>query len=245
MPIEKHLKLCVDRAVPDDLEPARAQTERALRGYGMELALPDVKKWPNGSELRCRFLDGSPTQKKRVEAKAHQWEDFANLTFKFVTSGPAQIRISFSADAGSWSALGTDALIERFFPPLGPTMNYGWLEDDSPDDEYGRVVVHEFGHAVGAIHEHQSPDVSLKWNRPEVFRVFSGPPNFWAKPDIEHNILKRYSRAHTNSSRFDPKSIMLYAFPGSLFKDGQGTDSNVKLSATDKAFIKKMYPKPS
>lgn len=243
MPIERDLRLCVDRPVPDEYQPARAEMERVMR-RGMDLALPDVKKWPTGSELRCRFLDGSATQKRRVEAKAHQWEEFANLRFKFVTSGAAQIRISFAADPGSWSALGTDALIDRFFPRFAPTMNYGWLEDDTPDVEYTRVVVHEFGHAIGAIHEHQSPGATLNWNKPEVFRVFSGPPNFWSKADIQHNILDRYSKLQTQFSRFDPKSIMLYGFPGSLFKDGQGTDSNVKLSTTDKSFIRKMYPKP-
>jgi len=124
-------------------------------------------------------------------------------------------------------------------------MNYGWLEDDSADDEYERVVVHEFGHAIGAIHEHQNPKAALNWNKPEVYRVFSGPPNFWSKADIDHNILKRYSSITTNSSKFDAKSIMLYAFPGGLFKDGLGTESNRKLSATDKSFIKKMYPKTS
>jgi len=38
-----------------------------------------------------------------------------------------------------------------------PTMNYGWLKDDTDDVEYRRVVIHEFGHALGAIHEHQNP----------------------------------------------------------------------------------------
>ncbi len=159
-----------------------------------------------------------------------------------MTRGPAEIRISFSADDGSWSALGTDALITRFFPPFQPTMNYGWLEDDSADDEYERVVVHEFGHALGAIHEHQSPEATLDWNEAEVFRVFHGPPNFWDRAAIDHNILRRYSREHTNSSTFDPDSIMLYAFPGELFKSGNGTRANRKLSAKDKKFIGQMYP---
>jgi hypothetical protein len=200
--------------------------------------------WENGITLKCRFLDGSTKQRKRVEEKAHMWEDHASIAFKFVRSGDAQVRISFSADTGSWSALGTDALIERYFPRYQPTMNYGWLEDDSSDDEYERVVVHEFGHALGCIHEHQNPKAQLKWNRAEVFRVFSGPPNFWDRATIEHNVLERYDKESTNASRFDGDSIMLYEFPGSLFTDGKGTRSNRRLSTQDKSFIGKMYPKP-
>ena len=260
MASNRAVRVCIDRPLPTEYAPARKALENGLgttqpggegmalgrAGSGppgvMKLSLVVLKKWENSSELRCRFLDGSSKQKRRVEEKAHIWEDHANITFKFVTRGPAEIRISFSADDGSWSALGTDALITRFFPPFQPTMNYGWLEDDSADDEYERVVVHEFGHALGAIHEHQSPEATLDWNEAEVFRVFQGPPNFWDRAAIEHNILRRYSREHTNSSAFDPDSIMLYGFPGELFKSGKGTKSNRKLSTKDKKFIGQMYP---
>src|SRR5215470_734766 len=99
-------RVCIDRVVPDQVSPARAMTERALReivpdksvpqagGAGrLSMALPVLKKWPNGTEVKCEFLDGSLTQRKRVEAKAHDWEQFANIRFKFVSSGSAEVRI--------------------------------------------------------------------------------------------------------------------------------------------------------
>jgi hypothetical protein len=253
---------CFDRIIPDDYHPARAEAERVavahaqtvarsmgpiVAGTGVihpvRMAIVNAKKWGKGRTLNCRFLDGSPKQQTRVESKAHIWEQYANIKLKFVKSGDAEIRISFSADPGSWSAIGTDALVERYFPKFQPTMNYGWLEDDTADQEYERVVVHEFGHALGCVHEHQSPAETLKWNKPEVYRTFSGPPNYWSKADIDHNILQKYSRKGMRYTTFDINSIMLYQFDGSLFTDGKGTPLNTHLSDVDKSMIAQMYSK--
>jgi hypothetical protein len=47
-------------------------------------------------------------------------------------------------------------------------MNYGWLTSATDEAEYRRVVLHEFGHARGLTHEHQSPAMNIPWNRPTV-----------------------------------------------------------------------------
>jgi hypothetical protein len=252
------VRICFERIIPDELDPERVG-RRVMRdtmaassrgtldpeevGRLTRMALINSKKWPAGSQLRCRFLDGSTKMKKKVETIAHEWERHANLRFQFVTSGAAEIRISFFADSGSWSAVGRDALNSRYFPLHQPTMNYGWLRDSTDSDEYSRVVLHEFGHAIGCVHEHQSPKFTRKWNERAVKRYFQGPPNFWTEDDIRHNVLSKYSSSGVSASEFDPQSIMLYHFDSALFADGRGpTNSNTRLSQRDITMIKGMYP---
>jgi hypothetical protein len=121
-------------------------------------------------------------------------------------------------------------------------MNFGWLTDNTDDAECERVVVHEFGHALGAIHEHQNPEGGIQWNLPAVYAYFSGPPNNWSKEEIDSNVVNKYSVTQLNASKYDPDSIMLYQFDGALIKGGKATKSNGKLSTQDKKFIAKQYP---
>eukprot|EP00053_Salpingoeca_punica_P012683 m.113879 g.113879 ORF g.113879 m.113879 type:complete len:290 (-) comp16014_c1_seq1:1880-2749(-) len=253
------LRLCHERIIPDDLDPERyarhilaaqlseASPPKELSAAGpilpARMAVVITKKWPPKQVLRCRFLDGSPTMQKKVKEVAVQWMKYVSVKIQFVAAGPAEIRISFYADAGSWSAVGRDALNTAYFPLHQPTMNYGWLRDTTPDDEYQRVVLHEFGHALGAIHEHQSPNFSRVWDVPQVMKYFSGPPNYWSPEDIHHNVLDKYSPKGLAVTRYDPNSIMLYMFDGKLFADHKGpTNENKTLSDSDKTFMRSMYP---
>jgi hypothetical protein len=259
------LHLCVERILPWDLKPiaARRSIEEnkhndptphmaKVRRMGvsvhpLKMALETGKRWAPGKALGVQFLDGSTTQRARVRQHAEEWLSFADIKFKWNAGAKAQIRISFSADAGSWSAVGTDCLVTQYFPKKDPTMNFGWLKDETSDTEYRRVVVHEFGHALGCIHEHQNPKGGIQWNEAAVLAAFSGPPNNWSKDEIHSNIIDKYSLDQLNATKFDPNSIMLYSFPKELIKGPAalaktGTRENTALSSLDKRFIKQMYP---
>ena len=206
-----------------------------------EAALLLETKWKPGSEITVRFMQGAPELKRRVRAVAQEWtgEKMANLKLKFVDAGPAEIRVAFMPGNGSWSYLGAQC---RGIPADQPTMNYGWLTSTSPDDELRRVVLHEFGHALGLIHEHQNPNEPIKWNRTAVIADLSGPPNNWDTARIEHNIFKRYDPNAVSATPVDKESIMMYAIPKAWTLDGFSADLNPAVSPTDVEFIRGAYP---
>ena len=221
-------KVCLYREITRDRPAGRVM---ALGPGGPARLAADIRKtWPGGTTLRVRFLEGSPAQQDVVRQFAPEWTDHANLKFDFVTSGSSQIRITFRDD-GAWSYIGSDS---EGIPGGAATMNFGWFDQG--------VVLHEFGHAIGMIHEHQNPLGGIQWNRDNVIRDLSGPPNSWDLATIDHNIFRRYDLQHINGTEVDKKSIMLYAIPSHWTLDSFQSDPNDVLSDVDKQHVASVYP---
>jgi hypothetical protein len=190
------------------------------------LAVLKAKKWPNGSTLRVRFMGGNAMQQDIVRQYAPQWSQYANLKLEFTNASDAEIRISFAANDGAWSYIGIDC---QEIPLHEATMNLGWQDQG--------VVLHEFGHAIGLIHEHQNPNGGIQWHRENVIADLSGPPNNWDLPTIEHNIFATYAHQQINGTMLDKKSIMLYAIPAHWTTNGFQSEPNEVLSEVDKSYI--------
>ena len=203
------------------------------------MAIITSTKWQKGSTLTISFLDGSAKQKSMVKKMAGKWLPLIDLKFSYITSKKGMIRISFVADAGSWSYIGTQCLSR---PVNEPTMNFGWLRDNTADAEWERVVVHEFGHALGCIHEHQNPAGGINWNKTAVYKYYQGPPNNWSKAEVDSNLFQQYAASKTQFTKVDRSSIMMYPIPKEFLLSGDPVGWNLHLSPTDQSFIKTTYP---
>lgn len=239
-----------EKAVAATLPPKASYTRTTILADGTVQGIsqgplsgvPD-KMWNPGQVLRVRMSGGTALVRSKVRQFATEWTKIANINFSFVDdSQPAEIRIDFGADGFSWSVVGRDALGVPFD---FATMHYGWFDDTTSDTEFSRVVLHEFGHALGLIHEHQSPVAGIQWDKNKVYAFFASMTPPWDSSMVDTQVFQKYSVTSTNFSAFDPTSIMEYSFPSSLTLNGIGVPGNTTLSPVDRQFIAKWYPFPS
>ena len=198
------------------------------------------KLWKPGTELKVRFLEGTPELHTRVLQAAAAWfVDGVRLKLSPAwSSEPAQIRIAFNANGGSWSYIGTDGL---GIHPSQPTMNLGWATLDTAEHDFCSVVIHEFGHALGLLHEHNHPQARIQWNRAAVYADLEGPPNYWDRAKIDHNVFARFDASNVITTDFDQASVMIYTIPARWTVDGKSFMPSWTLSAGDVATIRKLY----
>jgi hypothetical protein len=174
-----------------------------------------------------------------VVKAGEMWRDYANINFEWVgETDRAMVRIAFMEKQGSWSYLGKDALS---IPHTRPTMNYGWFSKDTPWQEFRRTTVHEFGHMLGMIHEHQSPVATIQWNKEKVYKAYADSMG-WTREMVDTQLFTRYKEVETQHSDFDPDSIMCYHIARELTIDGFTNGWNTDLSRLDKLWAGIIYP---
>ncbi|MEP7301641.1 MAG: M12 family metallopeptidase [Caldimonas sp.] len=199
-----------------------------------------AKLWDKGTALKVRFLQGEPALHDRVLQAARSWL-VPGVKLDLVPAPPdqaAHFRIAFEPNRGSWSYVGRDNL---GILPGQPTMNLGWATLATPDADFSSVVIHEFGHALGLLHEHNHPQALVSWNRPAVYADLEGDPNFWDKATIDANVFAKFDASSVITTDFDQASVMIYTVPSHWTTDGRSFMPSPNLSDGDAATIRKLY----
>lgn len=199
-------------------------------------------------KVTVSFLNGDSFLHQKVKKYAPMWSSFANVEFEFVNHKTGDIRISFYQGKGSWSLIGKQS--ETFSVNVntgtsasgknGPSMNFGWFNANTAEDEFQRTILHEFGHALGLLHEHMNPDSGIQWNLPRVYSYYMQTQN-WSKEEVDRNVLQKYSVSHSNGT-YDPHSIMHYPISKEFTLNGFEVGRNTNLSSGDKKTIGTLYP---
>ncbi len=196
--------------------------------------------WPIGSKITVSFLDTPSTKvRSRIKKYAQEWESYANIDFEFISGKNGDIRIGLKK-GGSWSKIG---ILAKKVDKSKKTMNFGWFNDGTSEQELRRTTLHEFGHALGLKHEHQSPAAGICWDWPKVIAAYGTGANGWSEKRTRGNLERLSNEKVGNYSAFDPKSIMIYSISNALTTCDFEVKSTNVLSAVDMQGIANLYPK--
>lgn len=206
--------------------------------------------------LSVCFFGGADAAIEQIEDVANVWTSHTRLSFDFGSSGQrydcatsprADIRVSFSG-SGNWSYVGTEATL---IDVGAPTLNLAEMGTgrNLSNSEKG-TVSHEFGHAIGLMHEHQSP-VSMcedEFNWEWLYDTLS--EQGMTKDDVDHNmrqLLVSSSKSGFILTEFDRKSNMLYSLPAEAYASGRQSPCYIEKknhvpSGSDLAVVRAAYP---
>lgn len=108
--------------------------------------------------------------------------------------------------------------------------------------ELRRVVMHEFGHALGLLHEQSYPE-AVTWKKTDSIYQYYMETQGWNKQQVEFNVFEVGNQFYTNGTKYDPKSIMHYSINPWETTNGYSVKNNFELSLGDKTIISALYPK--
>lgn len=229
--------------------PGSAQGARAL-DEGQERVMTRIRSrhhgyargrlWPVGATVRVGFLDGPREIFARVAEIAKEWEQHANIQLEFGSVDVAAVRVTFES-AGSWSYIGTDCLA---VPQHEPTM--GLAAVLGADAHFVRgTVLHEFGHVLGLLHEHQHPANDIPWHVERARAALGGPPNHWPAETVDTMLFHKWDPdVYLVQKPFDAHSIMMYRLESDWLSREYDHGSRGELSEGDNAFVAQLYPPP-
>lgn len=252
---------------------AEAESAKALPTHAAFAFVANNLAWPSGQRLIVAVYGGRYEVWRDVAAIADEWSKYANVVFDFgldpkkktarmwdpsnSTPSTAHIRLRLDIDVPGirYSAVGREALLPEFSSGSmvlgGIAQRWGtWMEADRGD------ILHEFGHALGFLHEHQRPECSSEFRRvagpngePSIFDVYESNFN-WGREQVETNLFVSATYKTSFTGKPERKSLFNYPTPDQVLPAlVHGTKGpcytrvrNTKLSPTDIARAREDYP---
>ena len=203
-----------------------------------------TKYWKPGRTLKIAIPRYSEALFDAVKAAASEWLPYVNLKFEFVElddndelyEGDIRVNLTPHSNGTGSSRVGTDALLALAHHT---TMELG-TDHTSPRFMY--AAIHEFGHALGLEHEHQHPDANIPWDREKTYKLYCSRFG-WSRAEVDVNVLPLARNENLTYTPYDRHSIMHYKISSDYTLGDWEQAENTQLSAGDKAFAQRIYPK--
>jgi hypothetical protein len=202
-------------------------------------------KWFPGDEISVAFRNGNEAIKKKVRNAAMSIleESKANINFKFIEDKEnARVRIFFGA--GTVTQVGMGLLNFRNEEANGANLTF---LDTNADGLANWMILHEFGHVLGMVHEIFHPYKPFSINYDEMWKYYrdrlgSGLNDKAYQQVFDANIGSRFLPNELQYFDFDKDSIMMYEVPPSCNDEGINYSQPGQLSDKDKELLKIFYP---
>jgi hypothetical protein len=246
LPPEMHLEAAWHAAV---LRPSNAPELVALAyDHPHDEVLPPAaitllrsKFWPNGYQIKVAFQGGSPAINAKVLEFANHWSRWANVGFIDVGPGDQPDVLTSYALEGYWAYLGPDNRIVTQRMKQVSCNFQGFDKGTMPESEWYRVVEHEFGHILGAEHEHMRPEIVARIDPAKAYPYFLEREH-WDKEMVDSQVLTPLDMTGTLASAPEETSIMSYWLSGSIMKDGRAVRGGSRITDLDGRTTGIAYP---
>lgn len=211
----------------------------------------DSYTWQNKKVFTVRFLNvvaGLSEDKERnfqdtvISLANTYWGEPLGISFQKVDYGKGDIRIQRKLRGVAKSLIGKEA---NTVDHNSPTMTLTVSLELSSRNKIVREVIHEFGHALGCVHEQFNPSVKLEWIDSVVYSYYRniGLDSSW----VSHNVFglyggrSLYPSNRLSYSNMDSLSVMIYELQPEFTKNRFAAPFNVVPSNTDITFLRSKY----
>jgi Hemopexin/Astacin (Peptidase family M12A) len=232
-----------------EINPANRPNAEALRSVDPQfelsrerLSLLTTKYWGGaGVRLTVGFLDNPPADlRRRILLHMNAWGAWSNVQFTETNANP-KVRIARTAGDGYWSYLGTDILLAG---ANEPTMNLDSFTMETPESEFHRVIRHETGHTLGFPHEHRRQAIVDRIDQEKAIAYFMQTQG-WSRDEVIAQVLTPFENSALNATAVtDEHSIMCYALPAQIMRDGVAVPGGLDIDNLDAQFAGTLYPGP-
>lgn len=184
------------------------------------------------------FMEACPVDlRDRILEHMNLWSKSCGKSYQW-TAGQGDVRIS-RGRGGYYSYIGSD---NKHIPLNQNTMNLEAFTMQTPLSEFRRVPTHETGHHLGFVHEAPRKAIRDNIDPAKAYAYFQRTQG-WSRQDVDQQVLTSPSESELTSTPVDRVSIMCYALPAQIMRDGVAVPGGAVINDQDYAFAASQYPK--